>query len=66
MLAKNTYEAIEFANEDGMVVGRIWKNAGKFMYAEVIDDCITSSTTIANVQEFLDEVKTFIDAEVSK
>ena len=66
MLTKNTCEAIEFTNDDDMIVGIIWKDGTKFMYAEITDDCITNSTDLAGVQEFLDEVKAFIDADVSK
>ena len=65
MLNKTTCEAIEFTNDADMVVGIIWKNGSKFMYAEITDDCITNSTDLAGVQDFLDETKAFIDADVS-
>ena len=57
------YDSIEYTNEDDILVGRILMDGQKFMYAEIVDDCITDSTELTDVQKFLNEVETFMDAE---
>lgn len=57
------YDCIEYTNEDDILVGRILMDGQKFMYAEIVDDCITDSTELTDVQKFLNEVETFMDAE---
>ena len=66
MLNKRTYKAVEFTDDDDMVVGMIWKDGSKFVDAEIIDNCITNSTDLDSVREFLDEVDAFVNEVVSK
>ena len=66
MLNERTYEVVEFTTRDDEVIGRVWRDEGKLMYAEIIENYIVDTNDLIHVQDFIDEVKAIMNPMVNK